>query len=82
MGSHKKEFLKDCARYIRGELSEIKLTGSKSVTQLFAKTLKESRALFIALQNETKMKAIIPILESKNAAATLLRTKTGFVWPF
>jgi len=82
MDKHKRQFLKDCARYIRGEVNEIKLSGSKKTAQLFANALKESRLLFIALQNEKKMKLVIPVLESKRRAATLLRDKTGFVWPF
>lgn len=30
----KKQFLKDCAKYISGELSEIKLNGSRKVVTL------------------------------------------------
>jgi len=82
MNEHKRQFIKDCARYIRGEINEVKLTGPKQTVKLFAKTLQESRLLFIALQSEGKMAAVIPLLESKKKAATLLRAKTGFVWPF
>ncbi len=82
MNEHKRQFIRDCARYIRGEINEIKLSGPKQTVQLFAKTLKESRTLFVALQTESKMGAVIPLLESKKKAATLLRAKTGFVWPF
>ena len=82
MNEHKRQFIKDCARYIRGEINEVKLTGPKQTVKLFAKTLQESKLLFIALQSENKMGAIIPLLESKKKAAALLRAKTGFVWPF
>ncbi len=82
MNGHKRQFIKDCARYIRGEINEVKLTGPKQTVKLFAKTLQESRLLFVALQSESKMGAIIPLLESKKKAAALLRAKTGFVWPF
>ena len=82
MDKHKKQFLKDCARYIRGGVNEIKLRGPRKTTRLFANVLKESRLLFIALQTEKKMKVVIPVLESKKRAANLLRDKTGFVWPF
>ncbi len=82
MNEHKRQFIKDCARYIRGEINEVKLTGPKQTVKLFAKTLQESKLLFIALQSESKMGAIIPLLESKKKAAALLRAKTGFVWPF
>ena len=82
MNEHKRQFMKDCARYIKGEINEIKLNGPNQTVQLFAKTLRESRLLFIALQSEKKMGAIIPLLESKKRAAALLRSKTGFVWPF
>lgn len=78
----KKQFLKDCAKYISGELSEIKLNGSRKVVTLFASALKESRSLYVALNEKKSMRDVIPILESKNSATNQLRETTGFVWPF
>ena len=78
----RRQFLRDSARYIRGEINEIKLNGSKRTIKLFIEALRESRALYIALQKKTDMSDIIPILESKKVATGRLRERTGFVWPF
>jgi hypothetical protein len=82
MKQAKRQFLKDSARYIRGEINEIKLNGSKRTIKLFVEALRESRALYVALQKKTDMSHIIPILESKKQATSRLRERTGFVWPF
>ena len=82
MNVAKRQFLKDCARYISGEIEEIKLRGSARTINLFAKTLKESRALYVVLETKKSISDVIPILESKKKAARLLHEKTGFVWPF
>ncbi len=78
----KKQFLKDCARYISGEISEIKLNGSEKTIGLFANMLRESKALFVALQTKKNIADVIPVLESKKRAAKLLHKSTGFAWPF
>jgi hypothetical protein len=78
----KRQFLKDCARYISGEINEIKLSGSEKTIGLFAHTLRESRALFVALQTKKNISDVIPVLESKKRAAKLLQKRTGFTWPF
>ena len=82
MKSAKRQFLRDSARYIRGEISEIKLNGSRRTIKLFVEALRESKALYIAFQKKTDMSDIIPILESKKLATGRLRQSTGFVWPF
>jgi len=74
------EFLRDCALYVRGDISEIKIKGKPAVAELFATTLSESRKFFIALQ-ENDLKKVLPLLEKKRAASKLLREKTGYVWP-
>jgi hypothetical protein len=74
------EFLKDCALYIKGELSEIKIKGDKEVVKLFAKVLSESRKFYLALQKDN-IKNVIPLLERKRAASRDLRKKTGYIWP-
>jgi len=78
----KRQFLKDCARYIRGEITEIRLNGPKKTIKLFAQALKESRNLYTALHADKKMSDVLPILESKKFATSKLRKATGFVWPF
>ena len=78
----KHQFLKDCAKYIRGEISEIRLNGPKKTIKLFAEALKESKNLYTALHSSKKMPTVLPILESKRAATSQLRKATGFVWPF
>jgi hypothetical protein len=73
-------FLRDCALYVKGEISEIKLKGNKDAVNLFAKVLSESRRFYVALQSG-EMKDVIPLLERKRAASRALRKKTGYVWP-
>ena len=75
-----KQFLKECALYIKGEVSEIRIKGSTKTVSLFAKTLSESRKFYIALQKSDLRKAV-PLLERKRAASRTLREKTGYVWP-
>jgi len=82
MDAAKKQFLKDCAKYIRGEISEVKLSGKEKTVLLFAEALKESRKLYTALQESDSMSGVIPILESKKKATGRLRKVTGFIWPF
>jgi len=78
----KRQFLKDCVKYIRGEISEIKLNGPRKTIGLFAEALKESKNLYTALHSSKKMPDVLPILESKRIATLQLRRTTGFVWPF
>ncbi len=82
MQNSEKLFLRDCAKYIKGEIKEIKISGPKSTLRLFAKALSESRKLYKALNVSGDMSKALPILESKRTATRQLRDKTGFVWPF
>lgn len=75
-----KHFLKNCALYIKGEVSEIKLKGNSKTVSLFAQTLSESRRLYIALQSD-ELRSVIPLLERKRAASKALRESTGYIWP-
>ena len=75
-----KQFLKECALYIRGEVPEIKIRGNSKIISLFANTLSESRRLYLALQSGELSKTL-PLLENKRAASRVLREKTGYVWP-
>jgi len=75
-----KQFLRDCARYVKGELAEIKLKGDKKTVTLFANVLAESRKFYTALQGED-LKKVIPLLERKRRASAALREQTGYVWP-
>ena len=75
-----KQFLRDCAKYVKGELSEIRLKGDKDTVALFAKVLSESRRFYTALQGED-LKKVIPLLERKRKASAALREQTGYVWP-
>ena len=80
MKNAKDKFIKECAMYIRGELSEIKIKGQRDVVQLFANVIAESRKFYTALQ-EDDLKKVMPVLESKKRASQVLRQKTGYVWP-
>jgi hypothetical protein len=74
------EFLRDCALYIKGDLSEVKISGKEEVTKLFANVISESRRFYLALEQSDSSK-VIPTLKRKRAASTLLREKTGYIWP-
>ena len=82
MNPAKRQFLKDCARYIRGELSEVKLRGNEKTLVLFAEALRESKKLYTTLHDSDRMSDVLPILESKRKATKRLRKVTGFIWPF
>ena len=83
MPNIKKEFLRDCALYIRGELPEVKIRGNFSDVKLFAGALKESRELYESLNDDTpSMKEVVSKIERKRQATQKLRERTGFVWPF
>ena len=79
----KKQFLRDCALYIRGELSEIKMHGKVSNVKLFIGALKESRELYKNLNSDMpNIKDVISSIERKRQATRKLKEKTGFIWPF
>lgn len=73
-------FIRDCALYVRGELSEVKISGSKKNVELFSKVLSESRKFYITLQ-EGNLKNVLPQLAKKRQASKALREQTGYVWP-
>ena len=80
MHSAKRTFLKECALYVRGDLSEIKMSGSKKTTALFAKVLSESRKFYLALESGD-LKNVLPQLAKKKEASNALKEQTGYVWP-
>lgn len=80
MRDNKKSFLKECALYIKGDLSEVKMSGSKSTVALVAGVLSESRKFYLALESGD-LKSAIPQLGKKRAASKALREHTGYVWP-
>jgi len=76
----RKTFLKECALYIKGELSEVKISGSKKTVTLFADVLSESRRFYLALESGD-LKKVLPQLAKKKQASNALRERTGYVWP-
>ena len=80
MRDDKQIFIKECALYIKGELSEVKMSGSKKNVELFSKVLSESRKFYLALQ-EGELKNVLPQLAKKRQASKALREQTGYVWP-
>ena len=76
----RKTFLKECALYIKGELSEVKISGSKKTVSLFADVLSESRRFYLALESGD-LKKVLPQLAKKKQASNALRERTGYVWP-
>ena len=83
MKDNKKEFLRDCARYIQGEVKEVRLRGKKKDCIPFANALKESRNLYERLNEENpSISNVMNALEKKKLASRRLRKVVGFVWPF
>ena len=83
MPNTKKEFLRDCALYIRGDLPEVKMRGKLNDVKLFASALKESRGLYESLNNDTpSMREVVSKIERKRQATHELKERTGFIWPF
>lgn len=83
MKDNKKEFLRDCASYIRGEINEISLRGKKTDCIAIAAALKESRNLYDELNKERPdISCVVAALEKKRSSAQKLRATIGFVWPF
>ncbi len=78
----KRAFLADCARYIRGDISEVKLVGRARDVKLFADALNESRKFYVSLNKAKNLSMVLPLLESKKAAARRLYDTVGFSWPF
>ena len=80
MRDDKQIFIKECALYIKGEISEIKMSGSKKNVELFSNVLSESRKFYLALQDGNR-KNVLPQLARKRNASKALRDQTGYVWP-
>jgi len=80
MRNAKRTFLKECALYVRGDVSEVKITGSKKTVALFAKALSESRRFYLALESGD-LKNVLPQLAKKKEASKALKEQTGYVWP-
>ncbi len=78
----KRAFLTDCARYIRGDISEVKLVGRAHDVRLFADVLNESRKFYVSLNKANNLSTVLPLLERKKAAARRLYDAAGFSWPF
>ena len=83
MQDNRREFLGDCARYIKGEINEVRLRGNKGDCILFATALKESRNLFEKLNdNNASVSNVMNALTKKREATRKLSTHIGFSWPF
>ena len=80
MQQAKRQFIKECALYIRGDLSQVRLRGDSDTVKLFANALSESRKFYLALQ-EGDFKDAIVALKRKRTASSILREQTGYVWP-
>jgi len=75
-----KQFLKECALYVRGEVKQIKLRGKQETVKLFAEALSASRKFYVALE-EGDFKETVAMLKYKRSASGALRESTGYVWP-
>jgi len=75
-----KQFLKDCALYVKGDITELRFRGKPTVVEAFAKTLSASRKFYVAVQEESFPDAV-SALKQKRAASKNLREQTGYTWP-
>ena len=83
MQDNKKEFLSDCARYIKGDISEVRLRGNKEDCVAFATVLRESRNLFEKLNaDDASVSSVMSALAKKRKASHNLAKQVGFAWPF
>ena len=80
MKEHNKVFLRECALYIKGEVSSVKLRGDSRATRLFAEAISSSRKFYLTLQ-EGDFNKVIPALKDKRDASKALREQTGYIWP-
>ena len=76
----RKQFIKECALYVRGDQQQIRLSGDGATVKLFANALIESRKFYVAL-HEGDFKNAVDALKKKRAASSALRKQTGYVWP-
>ena len=80
MRDDKRIFIKECALYIKGQISEVRMSGAKKNVELFSRVLSESRKFYLALQ-EGDIENVLPQLAKKRDASRALREQTGYVWP-
>ena len=77
-----KKFIRDCARFIKGEISEIKITGSTNDVNMLTSAVIESKKLYDTLRSkEPDMSVVIEGLRRKRRAAAKLKNKMGLIWP-
>ena len=77
-----KKFIRDCARFIKGEISEIKITGPTNDVNILASVVIESKKLYDTLRSkEPDMSIVIVGLRRKRRATNQLRNKMGLIWP-
>tara|TARA_Y100001970_G_C14256891_1_gene876230 strand:+ start:3573 stop:3824 length:252 start_codon:yes stop_codon:yes gene_type:complete len=75
-------FYQDCAKFICGYISEIKITGDKKIVQFISDTLLKSKKLYELLNDPTSdMSVIIEGMKAKKVATSKLKAKTGLIWP-
>ena len=80
MQQDRKQFIKECALYVKGDIESVRLRGDTATVKLFADALSESRKFYIALQ-EGDFKEALTALKRKRSASCTLREQTGYVWP-
>ena len=77
-----KEFYQDCAKFICGYISEIKITGDKKIVKSISSVLIKSKKLYELLNDPTSdMPIIIEGLRAKRNATSALKAETGLIWP-
>jgi len=71
------------ARYIMGECKTVDFAGPKERVECIVEALRESRRLYIALEDESvSLAEVLKIVASKNNAAQKFKKVTGRNWHF
>lgn len=76
-----KRLMRACAKYILGESTGVKITGSQERISAFQDVLLSSRALFEALGRRAPLSEVNDLIQKKSSAAERFKRTVGIVWP-
>lgn len=75
-----KDLIRAAAKYILGEETHVKVTGSSKKIKAFQNAIVASRALYEALKDGKSMEDVSRLLEKKSRAARAYKETTGMTW--
>ena len=76
-----KKLMKACAKYILGESTGVKITGSQERIGAFKDVLLASRTLFEALGSRVSLDEVNELIKNKASASERFRKAVGITWP-